>query len=99
MRASTAAASKLLRASSARSAARSFAWSPSWEEAVDAKGDATWSCGPGRRASRRCLRERASGASGDRRRARACRGECAICDRDYMLRRGCQCCRDYIGTR
>ena len=22
------------------------------------------------------------------------RHECGICDRDYMLRRGCQCCRD-----
>ena len=23
------------------------------------------------------------------------RHECGICDRDYMLRRGCQCCRDF----
>ena len=22
------------------------------------------------------------------------RHECGICDRDYMLRRGCPCCRD-----
>ena len=22
------------------------------------------------------------------------RHECSICDRDYMLRRGCPCCRD-----
>ena len=25
--------------------------------------------------------------------------ECGICDRDYMLRRGCQCCRDEVETR
>jgi hypothetical protein len=23
------------------------------------------------------------------------RHECGICDRNYMLRRGCPCCRDY----
>ena len=27
------------------------------------------------------------------------RHECGICDCDYMLRRGCQCRRGYVGTR
>jgi len=36
----------------------------------------------------RCLSVRARAL------ARLYRHECGICDRDYMLRRGCPCCRD-----
>ena len=34
------------------------------------------------------------GLSPDLRRTLLYRHECGICDRDYMLRRGCPCCRD-----